>query len=321
MDNSSNSDEIKPFELTELEINDLQILLNKLWNLQNLIDNFNSNIDKMFQDFQYILKSIDPTIDMETYFNNQKINTASFRSSLIASSYEFRKKIKVYTDKLKLHELNSSWEHDWIKENVVVKELPEDVINRLKNYFANLSSFNLPSCLVSGHSDRFFESVLGSEPLFIYFRPEEKAMVHSIMAKMSETQKARLRLYDATWNLPKGLMANVIAWDYIHLIDTNRFEKETIGFLYGMLRPGGLLTFNYPSIYDPIDFNYMIRHNFGIYDPDFLEDIVKKTGFEIVNHDEVNQIFYLKKPGILNINKASPTISTVVNIDSLFDKK
>lgn len=321
MDNSLTSDEIKPLELTAEQCSELQILLNKLWNLQTFTDEFNLNINRLFDNFKYVLKNIDPTIVDKSYFNHLEEKTEDFKKNLLTSKDDYQKKVNYYLDILKTHRFMNSWEDEWIKKIIPEKNYPKLILDQLNNYFSNISSFNLPCCLVLGKSETFLEYVMGSEPIFLYYRENEEPRVQKTLSNLNEVQRSRIRLYTNNWDIPKGLMANIIAWDYVHLINTEDFEKNVIGFLYSLLRPGGLLTFNYPSVYNHQDFDLIVRHLFGAYDPFFLETVLTKTGFEVIKHDLDNQIFYVKKPGILNSNKASPTISTIVNIDSILGIK
>jgi hypothetical protein len=318
LETSSDSD--KPRELTVKEINDFQIQLNMYWNLRGFISSFNQNLNILTDNMLYLLKSLRIELDLEKYIKNLKENNAELKNKLDSIKSDSKEKVKLYLDILREKDMAGHWDHDWIIKSTQGRKINEKSLDMVRNFATNLSAFNLPTIIMGREPNLFIEQVMGSEPLYILLERREKEHVNKFLDNFNEVTKIRLRIYENFWELPKGGIANIIAWDHIHLYNPNRFQEQILPSLYSALQPGGILVLNYPSIYNSDDFGVIIEGVFGAYDMELMEDLTLNMGFEILKHDIDNQILFLKKPGILNTNKASPTISTIVNIDIIINR-
>jgi len=316
LDNSSNSDKLTPEQR-----NDLEIRLNKAAVLRSFLKEFNVETNTSLEKLKSIMQVIDSTADMGKVLA-KSVDAFSDLNTMI-SAYErvISSAITPSVNILRNKVIGGSWCDEWAKANIVMPTVPADVMERIKTQIKNLSDFGLGSLLVGPTPELFIDSVKSSEPIYIFFEEKDQPKLDWFLPQYNELFQRRLRIYDKLWEMPKNTLGIITVWNYLHLRDTKQFDEWIAPTFYSLLKAGGVAVLNYPSLYNSEDYNYISNSVFGAYDSDYIETSLVKIGFEVVTHDRLNQIIVVKKPGFLNTKKASPTISTIVNIDSIFKKQ
>jgi len=303
--------------MNELDKEHLRILLNKISVIRSSITEITEINSNLLSKISYILKSIDVQFD-QISFNTIYQNNVDHQIEIL-NSYEqsLTKQLDAYISILRKKSINGTWNNDWIK----IPKTNEFILDSILNKIRNLCNFNISSLYIGYEPDIFIDAIKSSEPIYTFFEPTDESKITSFLEKYNILFQNKIRTYDKIIDLPKNAMGLIILWNYVHLRDTNQFKEWISPNLYGILKPGGVLIINYPDLYNSENYDYISNSIFGAYDSLYMESQLYNIGFEIIEHDKINQIIIVKKPGFLTTGKSSPTISTIVNIDSIFTIK
>ena len=295
----------------------LRILLNKISVIRSSITEITDLNSNLLSKLSYILKSIDIQFDQMSFKIAHQNNVDHQIEILNSYEQDLAEQLDSYVSILREKSINGTWNNDWIE----IPRLDPFILDSILNKIKNLCNFNVSSLYIGHEPEIFIDSMKSSEPIYMFYEPNDKPKMNEFLESYNLLFQNKIRTYDQINDLPKNAMGLIILWNYIHIRDTNQFKEWINPNLYSILKPGGILIMNYPDLYNSENYDYILNSIFGAYDSSFIEAQLCNIGFEIIDHDKSNQIIVVKKPGFLTTGKSSPTISTIVNIDSIFTIK
>lgn len=208
--------------------------------------------------------------------------------------------------------------------NILTSSLSDiEIESIVESTITKFNSHLYPSLQINPKEKKWIDCMIGSDPLYLASHNYEKLI--NLIQDYPKLYQNRLRLYkilNINFSiLPQNQFGFVLCWDTFYYLSHEKVEQY-IQKIFKLLRPGGILMFNYNNSDLKECAEYVEYGNYAHMSFSLLKKIINKFDFELINHYDLetkdNKYRYLswieiKKPGELQTIKTSQAIAQILS--------
>lgn len=208
------------------------------------------------------------------------------------------------------------------ERNDRVLEISNETRELIKNRIALYARWEYPGLEIGPGDGQWTERLVACDPLYIADVHQE--FLNSTMSKFTVEYQLRLRAYHIDrWKddtdlsqLPQNQMGFVFAWNVFNYFPYENLKKY-LTQIHSVLRPGGVAMFSYNDSENPSSAEYTELGWMSYMPKTLLITLCGSLGFEVIqtfDADEAISWIEIRKPGILETNKAHQVMGLIKNI-------